>query len=313
MLIDQYGRSFKTLRISLIDTCNFACLYCTDDNMMNHHEFKNQISLASLLASVAKLHQVLDLKSVRLTGGEPLLYQNLEQVIIGLLEIGIAQISMTTNGFLLHKKAAHLKLAGLKAINVSLDAASQAAFFKITRRDKFYEVNQGIDAALDAGLKVKLNAVIMKGVNDNQIIPLLQYAKNKKVSIRFLEVMEMGHLYQNKEHFLYTQNDILKQIATYYDFNPLNRQASATANYWETKCGITFGIIANSSEPFCADCNRLRLDHQGNIYGCLSVNKPISILHQSDSDLHQILEKALSQKQILRFAGSNLSMMEIGG
>jgi cyclic pyranopterin phosphate synthase len=314
MIIDQLGRTFKNLRISLLDTCNFACIYCTDEDFTTHQIAKNQLSVIDLLKTVAKLNQKLDLKSVRLTGGEPLLYQDLEKVITGLVEIGIPDIKMTSNGFLLAKKAEGLKQAGLKEINISLDAVDEASFFKITRRDKFNEVDNGIDAALNAGLKVKLNAVIMKGKNDDQIIPLLQYSKSKNLTIRFLEVMEMGHLHQQKENFLFSEEEILHQIAQHFEFKSIPRKASATANYWETSCGTKFGIIANTSTPFCSDCDRLRLDHQGNIYGCLSVNEPISIHHLfTDVDLEDSLQQALEQKQSLSFTGSNLSMMEIGG
>ena len=314
MIVDQLGRTFKNLRISLLDTCNFACVYCTDEDFTAHQVLKNQLSTTDLLKIAAKLNQTLNLKSVRLTGGEPLLYQDLEKVISGLLEIGITEVKMTSNGFLLANKAKSLKNAGLQEINISLDAVNQTSFFKITRRDKFNEVNNGIDEAINAGLKVKLNAVIMKGKNDDQIIPLLEYAKSKNLAIRFLEVMEMGHLYQQKENFLFSQEEILQQITQHYDIKSTPRKASATANYWETTCGIKFGIIANSSAPFCSDCDRLRLDHHGNIYGCLSVNEPINISNSAtDLDFQESLIKALGQKQTLSFTGSNLSMMEVGG
>jgi cyclic pyranopterin phosphate synthase len=313
MMIDSQGRTFKNLRISLLDTCNFACVYCTDDDYITHQKKQQFLDTDELLGIVFKLQESLSLQSIRLTGGEPLLYPNLEKVIFGLTDLGISEIKMTSNGFLLAKKADALKAAGLKEINISLDAAQENSFFKMTRRDKLKDVKIGIDAALNAGLKVKLNAVIMKGKNEDQIIPLLQYAKSKDIAIRFLEVMEMGHLHQQKENFLFSQKEILNLIANHYDFKSIPRKISATANYWETSCGIKFGIIANTSTPFCSDCDRLRLDHEGNIYGCLSVNKPVSLLNCDEQQLCDKLQIALAQKQQISFKGSELSMLEIGG
>ena len=315
MIIDQSGRTFKNLRISLLNSCNFACIYCTEDGKEVDNPLNfNNLGLIELLKIVQKLHKKLNLASVRLTGGEPLLYQKLAELIKGLNLIGIPKIKMTTNGFLLYKSAKVLKRAGLSHLNLSLDAAEEASFFKMTRRDKFQEVIFGIDAALDAGIRVKINAVIMKGQNQDQILPLLQLAKEKGIIIRFLEVMAMGHLYQQKNNHFFSQAEILKLIAQHYQFEPLIRSKSATANYWKTTEGLKFGIIANTSQPFCHDCDRLRLDQEGNIYGCLSENKPININKiASDKDLKIVLNEALSHKQPINFTGSDLSMLKIGG
>lgn len=315
MITDSSGRTFKTLRISLLNSCNFACLYCTEDgNSIKKMAGDTAISLTQLLEIVKKLHKQLNLESVRLTGGEPLLYPELENLVKGLSEMGISSLKMTTNGFMLHKKAAKLQAAGLQEINVSLDAADEASFLKMTRRDKYGDVIQGIDAALKAGIKVKINSVIMKGMNHDQIIPLLDYALSKQITIRFLEVMSMGHLHQSSDRYLFTQAEILQLIGEKYGFQALPRKISSTANYWQTSGGSVFGIIANHSQPFCADCNRLRLDQKGNIYGCLSSNHPISLLNIKDEDqMKEQLKAALAQKQQLKFTGSDLSMLAIGG
>ncbi|TKB97595.1 GTP 3',8-cyclase MoaA [Pedobacter cryophilus] len=314
MIVDQSKRTFKNLRISLLNSCNFACIYCTDDENGTFPLENKNLSLSELLEIVKNLHTTLGLESVRLTGGEPLLYPQLEELIQGLNTIGIPQIKMTTNAFLLGKKALALKTAGLQELNISLDAAEDAAFFKMTRRDKLQEVLNGIDAALAANIIIKLNAVIMKGKNDDQILPLLHLAQQKEITIRFLEVMAMGHLHQQKEQYLFSQQEILDLIASKYQFEPLNRKTSATANYWKTKEGFTFGIIANTSQPFCHDCNRLRLDQEGNIYGCLSSNKPVNIKNKpTEEAFNDALLEALSHKQQVSFTGSNLSMLQIGG
>ena len=316
-LLDQYNRTFKTLRVSLLNTCNLGCVYCTmadSDTKALNSDKKPNLSVASLLELIKHLHAGLNLETIRLTGGEPLLYHDLIRVVAGINKLGIDQIKLTTNGFLLERMASGLKEAGMKSINVSLDAIDEDVFFLMSKRNDVKRIQKGIKASIDCGLEVKINTVIMKGMNDNQLFPLLDYAFENNIQIRFLEVMAMGHLYQQSDKYLYSQEDILSKIASRYSFTRLERETSSTSNYWQTSNGNLFGIIANESEPFCSDCNRLRLDSEGNIYGCLSSNNPISINNlKSSEELKLKLQAALEQKQSLKFKGSELSMMRIGG
>jgi GTP 3',8-cyclase len=232
----------------------------------------------------------------------------------GLRSMDIRRIKLTTNGSLLERKAVALQQAGLQSINVSLDAVDEVVFERMSRRNLMERVVRGIDTALEAGLDVKVNAVIMKGINDEQVLPLLEFAFSRGITVRFLEVMAMGHLYHHSERYLLSQQDILQMIGERYALKPLDRESSATARYWITDRGQRFGIIANQSEPFCRDCDRLRLDSTGHIYGCLSNNHPIALGLEEDEVLWRgKLREALGQKQALRFTGSELSMLQIGG
>ena len=313
-LTDYLGRKFEVLRISVLNSCNFACSYCVceDDKNVTPQD-TGSLSLQELIQTIKKIHQILGLKTVRLTGGEPLLYKELPQLITAITKIGVTDIRLTTNGFLLKHKIEILKAAGLSSINVSLDAVNDDAFFRMTRRNEVSKVIDGIITASRLGIQVKINSVIMAGINDKEILPLLKFAFEHDLKIRFLELMNMGFLHQSSVNYLYSQAQILRQIQSVYAIRKKIRPSSSTANYWETSCGHTFGIIANESHPFCADCNRLRLDSSGNIYGCLSNNNPISI-HPGDQipEIKQKLKQALSQKQ-LRFSGTRLSMKSIGG
>ncbi|MCC9137477.1 GTP 3',8-cyclase MoaA [Pontibacter silvestris] len=311
---DVYGRTFKTLRVSLLSTCNLGCVYCTVGDATINVDKKAQTPAAHFLKSIAQLHEQLNLETVRFTGGEPLLYHDLITVVEGVREIGIPHIKITTNAYLLDRMAPLLKEAGLQSVNVSLDAVDEEAFFKMSKRRHVDRVLKGIDTALKCGLEVKLNSVVLKGLNHEQILPLLDYAFDRNIPIRFLEVMAMGHLHNQADQYLFTQEDILLTIASKYDFMRLPRKVSATANYWQTDEGKVFGIVANESEPFCHDCNRLRLDAQGNIYGCLSSNFPVSINNiETEEELEQKLKQAMKQKQKVKFTGSELSMLHIGG
>jgi cyclic pyranopterin phosphate synthase len=242
------------------------------------------------------------------------LYHHLVELIAGIRSIGITDIKVTTNGFLLERLAAPMKTAGLESLNVSLDAMDEEIFFRMSKRRGVDRIIRGIDAARKAGLDVKINTVVMKGMNDSQILPLLDFAFSRNLRIRYLEVMAMGHLYETADQYLFSQKDILSVIAGRYRITPLGRAGSATANYWQTDEGRSFGIIANESEPFCGDCDRLRLDSEGNIYGCLSSNHPIPLVREeTEIEWSAKLQKALLQKQVLRFTGSDLSMLHIGG
>lgn len=315
-IIDDYGRTFKTLRVSLLNRCNLGCVYCIhgDEGKATNQRLENQLSSTELLNLIARIHSLIPLETIRLTGGEPLLFSNLIPVIEGIKNMGISKIKLTTNGFLLEKLAAPMKRAGMKSINVSLDSIDEDVYFLISKRNNVQRIIRGIETAIDSGLEVKINSVMMKGVNDSQLIPLLEFAFEKNIVIRFLEIMSMGHLYHDSKKYLLPQSQILDVISSRYPFQKLQRNNSDTSNYWQTLDGNVFGIIANESEPFCHDCNRLRLDSAGNIYGCLSSNHPISIAGiDKPTELTEKLQEALAQKQAIKFVGSELSMLDIGG
>jgi cyclic pyranopterin phosphate synthase len=228
--------------------------------------------------------------------------------------MGIEDIKMTSNAFLLDRMAPALKEAGLQYINVSLDAMDSDSFFAMTRRKQLQRTLKGIETALACGLEIKINAVMMKGRNDDQVLPLLDYAFKQGIRIRFLEVMAMGHLFGHADDYMLSQDEILASIATRYNFSRMERKTSSTANYWQTDEGQIFGIIANDTEPFCKDCNRLRLDAEGNIYGCLSTNKAIPLNgDETETQLQRKLQMAMHQKQDMQFTGSEMSMLHIGG
>lgn len=317
-ITDEFGRTFRTLRVSLLQHCNLGCVYCVsgedDLKQANASPAGASLTVDELLALIRRLHGHLQLDHVRLTGGEPLLYPGLAALIRGIREAGIGSVRMTTNGFLLERQASSLRAAGLEALNVSLDAVDEEVFFRMSRRRSAVRIIKGIDAALQAGLAVKINAVVMRGINDGEILPLFDLAISRGVPIRFLEVMAMGHLHADAERYLFAQEEILRVIGSRHRLEALPRAEGATARYWATEDGHVFGIIANESEPFCRDCDRLRLDSSGRTYGCLSSNQPIGLgVDEAEEEWRDKLQLALSQKQALRFVGSDLSMLRIGG
>ncbi len=318
MIEDSLGRSFKKLRISLNSICNFACTYCVSEEDVNSprkaHTGKS-LNAKEFASLVLKMQSHLQLEEVRLTGGEPTLYSELVELVYLLKEIGIPKIALTTNGYLLSKLAKDLKQAGLDYMNISLDAMDSEVFSKMSRGRKLEKTLDGIYSAKENKIPFKINSTIMKGYNEKEILPLLEFAGKLGVTVRYLELMKMGHLSGKMPEDIFTEKEILDTISEQYSFEELTRKKSSTANYWITKEGFQFGIIANESSPFCGDCNRLRLDSQGSIYGCLSSNHAFSIREAvySEIPLEPILYQALFKKQDYKFSGSTLGMMYIGG
>ncbi|WP_340112585.1 GTP 3',8-cyclase MoaA [Maribellus mangrovi] len=319
---DRIGRRFEKLRISLLNTCNFSCVYCVSEDandipaVFSTNSIKEQpLTPDEFNRIISEIHSLNPLKSIRLTGGEPLLYRDLYTLIKNIRSIGINDIRLTTNAYYLKEKAIKLSEAGVKSVNISVDAIDRELFKRISRHPDPSRVFAGIEAAVKAGLNVKLNAVIMRGENDSQIIPLLDYATELGIKIRFLELMKMGHLYESKNGHFFSEAEILETIKEKYAIEKLPRKHAETANYWRTSNRGIFGIIANESTPFCHDCNRLRMDSNGIFYGCLSNahgEKLAPHLHDKDQ-LTEKLKGLLLLKQPVRFHGSELSMRNIGG
>jgi cyclic pyranopterin phosphate synthase len=246
-----------------------------------------------------------------------MLYQNLIPFIQILKSSGIKNVKMTTNGFNLRQKAEGLAKAGVKDINISLDSIDPEIFKVIARRNFHKQVIEGIEASIKNGISVKLNSVIMRGLNENQVLPLLEYAMSKNIGLRYLELMRMGHFYsKNFNEYFFPMEEILSVINIKYPLaTSAYRNPSATAKIFQLENGYEFGIIANESEPFCSDCDRLRLDSSGNIYGCLSEEKSefIADIAGDEIKLTDKLLEALKHKQPLKFKGSPLKMISIGG
>jgi cyclic pyranopterin phosphate synthase len=319
---DRLGRRFEKLRISLLNTCNFSCVYCVSEENGGMPAISGtmapagqQLNPDELIKLISAVHHLTPLKSIRLTGGEPLMYRYIYQLIEHIRRIGISDIRLTTNAFYLTGNAKRLSDAGVRSVNISVDAMDPHIFRQIARYPNTARVFKGIEAALKSGMQVKLNAVIMRGKNDSQIIPLLDYASELGVKIRFLELMKMGHLYDAENGLFFSQQEILDTVQETYDVEALPREYASTANYWRASNGGTFGIIANESAPFCRDCNRLRMDSRGFFYGCLSNShgeKLAPYIHD-ESLLTDKLMGLLRLKQAFKFRGSELSMRNIGG
>ncbi|WP_145115674.1 GTP 3',8-cyclase MoaA [Staphylococcus argensis] len=273
---DKLGRPIRDLRLSVTDRCNFRCDYCMPKEIFgDDYVFlpKNELLTFEEMERITRIYTKLGVKKVRITGGEPLLRRNLYQLIERLNHIdGIEDIGLTTNGLLLKKHGQKLYDAGLRRINVSLDAIEDEVFQAINNRNiKASTILQQIDYAVSIGFHVKVNVVIQKGVNDDQIIPMVQYFKDKDIEIRFIEFMDVGN--DNGWDFskVVSKDEMLQMIESEFDISPVppKYHGEVAKYYRHNDNGAKFGLITSVSESFCSTCTRARLSSDGKFYGCL--------------------------------------------
>ncbi|MCR9279048.1 MAG: radical SAM protein [Pseudomonadaceae bacterium] len=321
MISDRYGRSFSNLRISLTAACNYACTYCVPDGK-RLMPARAELEATEVLRAVDLMIATTGIDKVRLTGGEPLLSPKFDDLMPDLMQRPLRDVSLTTNGQLLDRKADLIIDSGLKRINVSLDTLDPERFRAIARSGDLATVQRGIDRMLDAGISVKLNMVPLRSANRDQVLPMLDYALSNGMELRYIELMKMGHLQHDPrfERDFLGMDELLDIIGSRHAFTRTDAPFDSTAVRFAVESGGTFGIIANESEPFCSSCTRLRLSSNGRLYGCLSSAKSHDIRdlltlddEQARERLKDVLGMALADKQPLHFTGEVTVMKFIGG
>lgn len=276
MLIDGFGRKVDYLRVSVTERCNFRCQYCMPEKPFSWVPRENLLSYEDLFKFI-KVSIDEGIKKVRITGGEPLLREGLDVFLKMIFDYkNDIDLALTTNGYLLPSVAQKLKNAGLKRINISLDSLNEATAAKIAQKDVLKTVLEGIQAASDAGLKIKINCVPIKGINENDILDILEFCKTKGYTVRFIEFMENHHA---KDGAKGLNSDEIKEIISskYPDFKIVPRDNSSPAQYYELSDGYQFGIIEPHKDDFCAACNRIRLTSEGYLIPCLYFEDAMSI------------------------------------
>ncbi|MGO2987555.1 MAG: GTP 3',8-cyclase MoaA [Staphylococcus saprophyticus] len=275
-ITDKLGRPIRDLRLSVTDRCNFRCDYCMPKEIFGDDFVflpKDELLTFDEMVRIAQVYTQLGVKKIRITGGEPFLRRDLDKLIYQLNQLeGVEDIGLTTNGLLLKKHGQKLYDAGLRRINVSLDAIDDAVFQAINNRNiKASTILQQIDYAVAIGFQVKVNVVVQKGVNDDQIVPMVQYFKDKDVQIRFIEFMDVGN--DNGWDFskVVSKDEMLEMIEQNFDIEPVApKYYGEVAKYYQHKDNkAQFGLITSVSQSFCSTCTRARLSSDGKFYGCL--------------------------------------------
>lgn len=272
MLTDAYHRPIQDLRISVTDRCNFRCSYCMP---LDEYEWidKKEILTFEEIARLARLFVGLGVEKIRLTGGEPLVRQDLPRLIEKLSDLrGLEDLCLTTNGALLAERIDALKQAGLRRVNVSIDTLDAEKFKRMTKRGDLNKVLEGIFAAKKTGLApIKLNAVVERGVNDDDILPLVEFSREHGLGMRFIEYMDVGNSNNWTSAKLVSKKEIFEKIHARYPLREIGRdKGSAPSVDYEFVDGEgDIGVIASVTEPFCSSCTRIRVTADGKIVTCL--------------------------------------------
>jgi GTP 3',8-cyclase len=274
-LLDRLGRPLETLRISITDRCNFRCVYCMPKEVFGRdYQFLERSQLLTLeeIARVARVFRQLGVRTVRITGGEPLVRRNVEHLVGLLKEIDGLELALTTNGALLPQKAQALADAGLDRVTVSLDSVDDATFRALNDVDFPVErVLDGIDAAAGAGLPVKVNAVVKRGVNDGtQLTALAEQFRGTGHVLRFIEYMDVGHTNGWRLDDVVPADEIVATIGARWPLERMSGRKDETAVKYRYADGAgELGVIASVTKPFCGGCSRARLSAQGELFTCL--------------------------------------------
>jgi GTP 3',8-cyclase len=270
-IVDRFARPLRSLRVSVTDRCNLRCHYCMPETDYSWLPRETLLSFEEITA-LAGAFVAVGADRVRITGGEPLLRRDLPVLIAKLASApGVGDLALTTNGVLLADKAQALRDAGLHRITVSLDTLNRHRFERLTRSDEHAAVLAGIDAATRAGFAaLKIDTVVMRGTNDDELIDLLEYGRSIGAEVRFIEYMDVGGATRWSREAVVSQDEMLQAIAAHYGaVTAVGGRGSAPADRFTLPDGTTFGIIASTTRPFCQDCDRSRLTADGVWLMCL--------------------------------------------
>ncbi|MGL2535664.1 GTP 3',8-cyclase MoaA [Helicobacter pylori] len=298
MLVDSFNRVIDYIRVSVTKQCNFRCQYCMPTTPLDFFDDEELLPLDNVLEFL-KIAIDEGVKKIRITGGEPLLRKGLDEFIAKLhaynKEVALV---LSTNGFLLKKMAKGLKDAGLSRVNVSLDSLKSDRVLKISQKDALKNALEGIEESLKVGLKLKLNTVVMKSVNDDEILDLLEYAKNRRIQIRYIEFMENTHAKDLVKGL--KEREILDLIAQKYKIIETENPKKGSSKIYMLENGYQFGIIAPHSDDFCQSCNRIRLASDGKICPCLyyqdAIDAKEAIINKDTKMMKRLLKQSVINK-----------------
>ncbi len=293
-LLDQYGRAGRDLRVSLTDRCNLRCSYCMPAEGLDWLPTSDVLTDDEVVRLISIAVRHLGIEQVRFTGGEPLIRRGFADIVTRTAALRPRpRMAITTNGLGLDKVAPALAAAGLDRVNVSLDTIRPDTFKTITRRDRFGDVVRGLAAAADAGLTpVKVNAVLLRGVNDDQAPELLQWCIDRGYELRFIEQMPLDAQHGWSREQMVTAGEIQASLEVFFELTPHpDERGSAPAELFHVDGGpATVGVIASVTRPFCGDCDRVRLTADGQIRNCLFARE--------ESDLRGSLRTGASDAEI---------------
>lgn len=323
-LTDLFGRVHKDFRISVTDRCNFRCQYCMPEEGLDWLKREELLSFEEITRITKILVENYGINSVRLTGGEPTLRANLSDLISMLSKLPI-EIALTTNGISLDKNAHNFRSAGLHRVNISIDSLKAERFKEITLRDDMKKVITGIEASIEAGLSpVKINVVVMRGINDDEIIEFAKFGRERGVIVRFIEFMPLDADEKWSTLSVVSLEEIFSAINSVYPLEVVKRSNAPASRFRYVDGQGEIGIVASVTQKFCDTCDRIRITADGQFRNCLFSNEEFDLKEalrseSSDKEICELLEMAVSAKREghgignVDFIRPARSMSQIGG
>lgn len=298
-LTDGHGRTHRSLRISIVDKCDLRCTYCMPEDQ--HFLKQEELMTREEIATIARLFvERYGVNKIRLTGGEPLVRPDAVDIVRDMAQLG-ASLGLTTNALSLHKHLDGLVDAGLKGLNISLDSFDAERFKRITRRDGFGTVWSNIRSALERGLRVKVNMVVMRDVNDDEILRFVELTRDSDIHVRFIEFMPFAGNNWGRER-VYTYAEMLGHIGSVHSFEKLDDDPHSTAKAYRVPGWPgTFAVISTVTEPFCGSCDRLRLTAEGKMRNCLFAREETDLLSalRNGDDIAPLIEANVLAKHAM--------------
>jgi cyclic pyranopterin phosphate synthase len=290
-LIDKFGRQITDLRVSVTDRCNFRCVYCRSADPENHMPARDLLEWDEY-ERLVRLFVGMGIRKVRVTGGEPLVRPGIEDFIGRVKALGTEDVSMTTNGFLLAERCERLAAAGMDRINISLDSLDRTKFERVTRTRTFDQVMAGIDAAQASPMRpVKVNAVLVRGLNDDEVESFAEFARERDLIMRFIEFMPLDADRVWTRGLVVPAAEVYRRISARWPLVPIPHERSETARKYRFADGSgEIGLIASITEPFCGFCSRIRLTADGKLRTCL--------FSREDYDLKPFLRGGASDEEL---------------
>lgn len=320
ILKDSFGRIHNYLRISITERCNLRCTYCMPEEGIPLTP-EDRLPSVDELMEIVSVFKEMGVDKIRLTGGEPMARKELPEILDRLCEMGFRDLNITTNGVFLDRFIDKFKGVGLTSINVSLDTLDPEKFATVTRRDRFDKVMMNIKKGMDEGLRIKINTVLLKDFNEDEIKPMLEWSKTTSIHVRFIEFMPFnGNNWNTKK--LVTYQDVLDEARKYFTIEKLKDGKNSTSKSFRVEGGKgTFAVISSMTEPFCETCNRLRLTADGKLKNCLFSNQEADLLTalRKGHNLKELIRLSVRSKKEAHAGMDNLpdmenrSMIAIGG
>lgn len=323
-LVDTFGRVHRDLRIAVTDRCNFRCQYCMPEEGMKWIPREGVLTFEEIERIATLLVERYGVESIRLTGGEPTVRAHLPELVAKLSRLGV-DMAMTTNGATLPLLAKDLREAGLNRLNISLDSLDRDRFIELTRRDELEKVIEGIDSAIDAGFDpVKINAVLMRGINDDEIVDFARFGRDRGVVVRFIEFMPLDADEQWGPDRVVPLAEVVETINAEFPIEPIARTSAPATRYRYLDGKGEIGVIATVTEKFCDTCDRIRLTADGQFRNCLFAVTDYNLRDAlrsgaTDDDIASVIEGAVKDKwaghgiDTVHFIRPKRNMSQIGG